>query len=81
MAKLPKYTLSHNEKKSLWELRADQTNRLKESFETKAGATKGGVLEKALGRNGESVKIQNKDGRYQEERTFPGKLDPPESKG
>jgi hypothetical protein len=81
MANLKKTTLSHNEKKSEWQLREDKSNRLIESFGTKAEATKGGVLEKALGPQGGSVKIQTKDGKYEEERTYPGKKDPPESKG
>jgi len=81
MAKLPKFTLSYNEKKEDWDLRNDKTNRLQKSFETKENATKGGALEKALGINGGSVKIQKADGKFQEERTFPGSKDPEESKG
>jgi hypothetical protein len=81
MTKLPKFTLSYNEKKEDWGLRNDKTNRLLKSFETKEDATKGGALEKALGTNGGSVKIQKADGKIQEERTFPGSKDPKESKG
>lgn len=78
---LPKYTLSHNDKKDAWEVRADESGRLKGSFETKAEATKGGSLESLLGAGGGSVKIQKLDGRYQEERTYPRGRDPKSSKG
>ena len=54
MAKLPKYTLSHNEKKDHWDLKNDASGRTKESFDKKADATKGGALEKALGSGGGS---------------------------
>lgn len=81
MGKLPKYTLEYNEKKERWDLANDQTDRTIKSFETKEEATKGGVLEKALGENGGSVKIQKENGRFQEERTYPAEADPRESKG
>ena len=81
MPRLPKYTLTHNEKKDRWDLNDDATGRTRRTFETKADATKGGALEKALGSGGGSVKIQKVDGRYQEERTFPGSADPRSSKG
>lgn len=44
------------------------------TFDTKADATKGGVLEKAIGPEGGSVKIQKENGRFQEERTYLGLL-------
>ncbi|CAN5630899.1 DUF2188 domain-containing protein [soil metagenome] len=81
MANLPKYTLTHNEKKDRWDLVNDQTDRVKKSFDAKAEATKGGVLEKAVGAGGGSVKIQKLNGRFQEERTYPGSADPKSSKG
>jgi hypothetical protein len=81
MTKLPKYTLSHNDTKDRWDLVNDTTGRTRATFETKADATKGGALADALGSSGGSVKIQKVDGKYQEERTFPGSADPPESKG
>jgi hypothetical protein len=81
MAKLPKYTLDKNEKKETWDLRNDATNRVKASFGSKAEAVKGGALEKALGPNGGSVKIQKENGKLQEERTYPGSADPKKSKG
>lgn len=79
--KLPKYTLSHNEKKEKWELKNDTTDRVVKNFDTKSEATAGGSLEKAIGSKGGSVKIQRMDGDYQEERTFPKSADPKTSKG
>ena len=70
MARLPKFTLSHNEQKDRWDLRKDQSRELIKSFDIKAGATKGGVLERAVGKAGGSVKIEKLNGRYQEERTY-----------
>ena len=81
MAKLPKYTLSHNEKKDRWDLKNDETGRTKASFDTKAKATAGRALEDALGEGGGSVKIQKVNGRYQEERTYPASKDPKSSRG
>jgi hypothetical protein len=56
-------------------------NELVRLFETKTEATKGGVLESAVGTTGGSVKIQKENGRFQEERTYPESLDPQRSKG
>lgn len=81
MSKLPKFTLDYNERKDRWDLTNDKTDRTVKTFETKTEATKGGVLEKALGNNGGSVKIQKENGRFQEERTYPGSKDPKSSKG
>ena len=47
------------QKKDLWDLEHDKTGRVVHSWPTKAEATKGGVLEKAIGGEG-SVKIQKK---------------------
>jgi hypothetical protein len=49
MTNLPKFTLSKDEKKDDWVLKNDATNRVKERFDTKAEATAGGALPKALG--------------------------------
>lgn len=81
MTKLPKYTVQHNEDKQRWELGSDKTGKVIKSTETKADLTKGGVLQKAVGVEGGSVKIQKENGRFQEERTFPRSRDPKESKG
>ena len=50
-------------------------------FDTKADATKGGVLKNVIGVEGGSVKIHKVNGRFDEERTFPGSKDPHSSKG
>lgn len=81
MTKLPKLTLSHNDKKDRWDLTVDKTDKVVKTFDTKAEATKGGVLAKAAGEGGASVKIQKLDGKFQEERTYPGSADPKSSKG
>lgn len=81
MAKLPKFTLSHNEKSDRWDLTNDKTDKRVRSFDTKTGATAAGALRRAVGPEGGSVKIQKQNGRYQEERTFPRSRDPKSSKG
>jgi len=81
MAKLPKFTLDKNERKDRWDLTNDKTNRTVKTFDTKADATKGGALERAVGPAGGSVKIQKENGRFQEERTYPRDKDPKSSKG
>lgn len=81
MVKLSKYTLDFNEKKGKWDLENDKTNRVVKSFENKYDATARGVLKKALGEDGGSVKIQKRNGKYEEERTFPKSRDPISSKG
>lgn len=81
MSKLPKYTLTKDERKNDWALTNDATNRVKERFDTKTEATAGGALKKALGSDGGSVKIQKENGRIQEERTYPRSKDPRRSKG
>lgn len=81
MARLPKYTLSKNEKQDNWQLKNDSTNRVVKEYDTKGQATKGGALERAVGSNGGSVKIQKENGRIQEERTYPGSRDPGKSPG
>lgn len=81
MSKLQKYTLERSERKEKWTLTNDKTNKTIKSFSTKEEALKRGVLENALGDKGGSVKIQKLDGKFQEERTFPGTKDPKTSRG
>lgn len=80
MTKLPKFTLTYNEKKETWDLENDKTNKVIKKFDTKEEATAGGVLKKAIGGEG-SVKIQKMNGKFEEERTFPKSEDPTSSKG
>lgn len=81
MAKLPTFTLEKDERTDRWTLTNDSTDRTVKTFATKAEATKGGVLETAVGSQGGSVKIQKENGRFQEERTYPRSRDPRSSKG
>ena len=81
MSTLNKFTLSKDDERGDWELTKDGTNRVLRRFPTKEAATKGGALEKALGKSGGSVKIRNEGGRFEEERTFPRDADPRESPG
>jgi len=78
---LPKYTLELNEKTDRWALEKDKSSKVVKTFATKEAATAGGVLRKALGSEGGSVKIQKANGRFQEERTFPKSADPKSSPG
>lgn len=79
---LTPYTLSYDDARGDWQLKRDGADRATRRFKTKEEATKGGVLESALGSAGGSVKIQKKEGsRFQEERTFPRSRDPRQSPG
>jgi hypothetical protein len=75
MANLPRFTLSHNDKTKKWDLKKEGSGDVVKSFATKAKATKGGVLEKAVGGRG-SVRIKKRNGKIQEERTYPRSADP-----
>jgi hypothetical protein len=80
MAKLPRFSLSYNAQKKKWELKKDGSGEVVKTFADKAAATKGGALEKAVGGRG-SVRIRKRDGKIQEERTYPRSADPRRSKG
>ncbi len=81
MPKLPKFTLVFNDSEERWDLTKDKIDRVVKSFLTKEAATKRGALKKAVGSTGGSVKIQTKEGDWQEERTYPSSADPHKSKG
>ncbi len=66
MPKLPRYPLDHNEKRGGWNLE-NQAGRTVKHFETKADATAGGVLKKAVGQEGGTVKISEREGLLPEE--------------
>ena len=65
MAKLPRYSLSHNEKKKAGCSNMKAPGKPSRRFATKAAATKGGVLERAVKRNrlGPHQKAQWQDPR------------------
>ena len=80
MPNLRRFTLAHDSNKDNWKLE-DASGRVVKRFDTKTEATKGGVLEKAVGSLGGSVRIHKEDGVLQEERTYPGSRDPKKSAG
>ncbi len=73
MARLSRFSLSYNDKNKKWELKREGSGDVVKRFKTKA--TKGGVLERAVKKMG-SVRIRKRDGRIQEERTYPRSMDP-----
>lgn len=78
---LTRYTIQYNEEKSRWELKKDGSDIIIQSFSSKEAATEHDRLKKILGKEGGSVKIQKKNGRFQEERTYPRAADPRRSIG
>lgn len=78
-AKLTRYSLAYNSTNSRWELKNESSKEVLKKFKTKAAAIKGGVLERAVKEG--SVRIKKRDGRIQEERTYPRNRDPRGSKG
>lgn len=82
MANLPKYTLSHDKKRDGWSLRKDGSGQTIETWDTKEDATAAGVLKKAVGPEGGTVRIEKKlKSGYEEERTYPRSRDPKKSLG
>ena len=75
MAKLRRFSLSYNDKNRKWELKREGSGDVIRRFKTKADAIKGGVLERAVKKLG-SVRIRKRDGKIQEERTYPRSMDP-----
>jgi hypothetical protein len=80
MAKLPRYSLAYNAASKKWELKSESTGSVVKAFKSKAGATKGGVLNRAVGGKG-TVRIKKRNGKVQEERTYPRSMDPRRSRG
>ena len=78
MSMLPRFTLKHNNSDGGWDLKNQIGDTIKR-FPKKQDAIKGGVLERAV--KGGTVRIHNKDGRIEEERTFPRSADPRRSPG
>jgi Uncharacterized protein conserved in bacteria (DUF2188) len=64
MAKLPKYTLAHDNRRDDWKIQNDASKRIVKRFDTKADATAGGVLKRMLGKDGGSVRIEKLRGGY-----------------
>lgn len=81
MANLRKFDLLHDEEREDWFLKEEGSSRARRRFDRKEDATRGGVLAGELGKQGGSVRIHNRDGDYQEERTYPRSRDPKKSPG
>lgn len=80
MAKLPKFTLGYDKAQDAWQLK-NGAKQIVKSFDTKADALQGGVLERAVGAGGGSVQVRKLDGTIQQERTYPRSADPKKSPG
>jgi len=78
---LPKYNVEFSERKEKWVLKNEKTDKIIKETNTKEKMIAGGVLERALGDNGGSVKIRKLNNQIQEERTFPPEADPSQSPG
>jgi organic hydroperoxide reductase OsmC/OhrA len=76
---LQRYTLKHSKDEGGWAVK-DQEGSVIATFKTKAEATSGGRLQKAIGGSG-TVRIHTEDGAFEEERTFPREDDPRRSPG
>jgi hypothetical protein len=70
---LPRFTLKDTTQSGSWDLK-NPIGDIVKRFSKKTDATKSGVLERTM-RHG-TVRIRNKDGRIEEERTFPRSEDP-----
>ena len=81
MARLARFTLDFDKLHGQWALRHDGSAAIVKRFPRKADAVAGGVLGRAVGKGGGSVRIKGKNGRIQEERTYPRGADPRRSKG
>ncbi len=66
-----KYTLRFDATREKWVLKNDASEKVLKVFDTKEGATRAGVLRKALGREGGTVTLRTRTGVFDEERTFP----------
>ena len=71
---LSRFNLSFSKTKKKWQLK-NSSGTVIQSWSKKSVATKKGVLKKAIGGEG-TVRIHLKNGKIQEERTFPRKKDP-----
>ncbi|HEU5180215.1 MAG TPA: DUF2188 domain-containing protein [Candidatus Polarisedimenticolia bacterium] len=76
MPNIPRYTLTYDDAKRKWALLEDGTGEICDEFDTKEEAIGGGGVAKALGPEGGSVKIKDRTGRFEEERTYPRSADP-----
>ena len=75
MAKLPRFSLSQNEKTKKWELKKEGSGEVVKTLRQQGRRHQGRSAEKAVGGMG-SVRIRKRDGKIQEERTYPRSMDP-----
>ena len=80
MAMLHRFTLKKNKQLGGWALIA-QSGDIVRIFGTKTEALAHGELEKAVGKQGGTVRIHRQDGQFAEERTYPRSRDPRSSPG
>jgi hypothetical protein len=66
-----KYSLRFDNLREKWILKNDMSEKIVRIFDTKEDATRAGVLRKALGRQGGTVRVRKSNGVFEEERTFP----------
>ena len=66
-----KYSLRFDNLREKWILKNDMSEKIVRIFDTKEDATRAGVLRKALGRQGGTVKVRKSNGVLEEERNFP----------
>jgi internalin A len=66
------FTLSHNDKKRVWELTQYGKSRALRVFQTKSDAINASGMRDALGKRGGVVTIKTIDGRVQGKRIYPG---------
>lgn len=65
-----KFSLRYDAVKDKWMLRSDLSEKIVKIFDTKEEATRAGVLRKTLGRQGGTVRVNTRNGVFEEERTF-----------
>lgn len=80
MAKLPKFTLGYDKAQDEGQLK-NAAKQVVKTFDVKADALEGGVLQKAVGTGGGSVQVRKLDGTIQQERTYSRSADPKRSPG
>jgi hypothetical protein len=73
------YHITFDKDKSIWQLKKEGGARSLKKAETKSGIMT--IMKDYMSNKKGSVKIHKKDGKIQEERTYPRSADPRKSKG
>ena len=66
------YTVKLDSSRNTWVLQHAVSGKVLRVFETKEDATRAGVLRKAIGTQGGTVRILRSNGTFEEERVFAG---------